>query len=198
MRSISRQSGFTLIEILVAMSIFAVIAAMSYTTMSTYVDHRERLAEHYTKLQNLQRLFILIERDLRFVISRPVRNESGDEEEAILVGKGGELIRLTLALPDVQSPTGTTLARVAWRLDGDELTRVVWEVLDRDSGSESSEKIIETGVEEVELQYYWYTPSGTVNTAKAESTNSIPDGMELVLTLENGVSYRRVFEMVRS
>lgn len=190
--------GFTLIELLLAISIFSVIATISFTTMSTYIDHRERLTNHYGRLQKLQRLFILLERDLQFVINRPVRDDGGDEEEAVLVGENGELIRVTVALPDVQAPTGTSLWRVAWMQDGGQLIRRSWSALDRTSGTDPQETVIDDGIEAVDLQFYTYKPGAGAKLESAESTNDLPAGVEMVLTLEDGQSYRRVFEVAGS
>lgn len=196
---IERQSGFTLIEILVAIAIFSVIAVISFSTLDVYIDQRERLVTHYGKLQKLQRLFILLERDLQFVINRPVRGEGGDEEEAIMVGERGELIRVTVAQPDVQSPTGTSLWRIAWELDGDQLIRRTWGVLDRTAATDPQDTIIDDGIESIDLQFYRYeTGSSGADLGGAESTNELPDGVEVVLTLEDGQSYRRVFEVAGS
>ncbi|MCP4007940.1 MAG: prepilin-type N-terminal cleavage/methylation domain-containing protein, partial [Proteobacteria bacterium] len=42
-----KQPGFTLLEVLVAIGIFSVVAMVSYSTLDSYLDQRERLTVHY-------------------------------------------------------------------------------------------------------------------------------------------------------
>ena len=128
MRHNQRQSGFTLLEVLVAIAVFSVVAMVSYTTLDTYLDQRARLTQHYGKLERLQRLFILLERDIQYTLNRMVR-DGGDWLPAMMSAEGDAFISMTVALPDMENPTGIALKRVQWRLEGRELYRAQWDVL---------------------------------------------------------------------
>ena len=124
-----RAAGFTLLEVLVAIGVFSVVAMVSYTTLDTYLDQRERLTVHYGRLERLQRLFILLERDIQYAANRSVRI-GGDIEPAVSGPEGKALLSMTVAQADVNSPTGVSLKRVEWRQEGTELIRAQWDVLD--------------------------------------------------------------------
>lgn len=58
------QSGMTLIEVLVAMSLLAILSVLGYKAFSNLLIARERLMETSTQWIDLARLFRRIERDL--------------------------------------------------------------------------------------------------------------------------------------
>ena len=73
-----RQSAFTLIEVLVAMAVFAVLAAFAYGTLSQTLLSAEILSERMDRLQALQRTVRMLTDDLQQLAPRPVRDELGD------------------------------------------------------------------------------------------------------------------------
>ena len=75
------QHGFTLVEVLVAVAMFAVVAALSYGTLSQTLVSAELLGERMDRLQALQRTVRLLTDDLQQVAPRPVRDELGDNFE---------------------------------------------------------------------------------------------------------------------
>ena len=188
----TRQSGFTLLEVLVAISVFSVVAIVSYTTLDTYLDQRERLTIHYGKLERIQRLFILLERDIQFAAGRKVR-VGGEVQAAILSEQGDALITMTVVQADVQSATGVSLKRVQWRLEGEELIRAQWDVLDQNGNIKPAELLVSDEIADIELKYFLYTPDQGVDVKSSLDQNEFPSGIELNITMDSGDSYRRVF-----
>jgi len=185
------QRGFTLLEVLVSISIFSVVALVSYSTLDTYVDQRQRLKTHYGKLEHLQRLFILLERDIEFIVPRNVRI-GGDIESAIMSDNGDALISMTVAEADFRGASGVILKRVQWRLDGNELIRAEWDVLDQDGRVEPLERVISDEVDELTINYLIYSPTQGVNSKSQLAAEEFPDGVEILIKLKSGDSYRRV------
>ncbi len=192
MQYFQRQPGFTLLEVLVAIAVFSVVAMVSYTTLDTYLDQRDRLTQHYGKLERLQRLFILLERDIQYTIKRTVR-DGGDLLPAIMSANGDGFISMTVALPDIENPTGIALRRVQWRLEGEEMFRAEWEVLDRSNAIEPSELLISDEVDDVEINYLSYDLRSGVSSDSSLEPEQIPDGVEVTIALNTGETYRRVF-----
>jgi len=193
MRLKRRQSaGFTLLEVLVAIGVFSVVAIISYSTLDTYIDQRERLTEHYGKLERLQRLFILLERDIQFSVGRTVRN-GGEKLPAIMSEQADVLIAMTVAQADVQSAAGVSLKRVEWQFDGKELVRSQWNVLDHNGNIEPAQLLVSEEIENIEFSYFLYSENQGMDSRTSLENGEFPAGIELNLTLTSGASYRRVF-----
>lgn len=194
--STKNQLGFTLLEVLVAIGIFSVVAIISYSTLDTYIDQRERLTSHYGRLERLQRLFILLERDIQFSVGRKVRN-SGELQPAMLSAQGDVLITMTVAQADVQSAAGVSLKRVEWQLDGHELIRSQWNVLDHTGNIEPARLLVSDDIANIEISYLMYSRNQGLDSSDSLSADQLPAGIELNVTLDSGGSYRRVFAIAQ-
>src|SRR5215470_4185286 len=77
--------GFTLLELLVAMFIAAIIFAMGYGTINQAVKNRETLEEQQARLLELQTTIRTMEQDFVQLAQRPVRDPVGGTYQAALV-----------------------------------------------------------------------------------------------------------------
>lgn len=149
------QRGFTLIEVLVAMAITAVIAVLAYVSLSTVIAGVDSVRLEAEKITTMNRAFQVLARDIRQVVNRPIVDEFGGRESAL---EGGPLARQMLALTragwhnSVDLPR-STLQRVAYYLEEDRLIRASWSVLDRSSSSEPREVTLLEGVESFDLLF---------------------------------------------
>ena len=89
--SYRKQSGFTLLEMVIAIGIFAIIGAISYVTLNQFLQTREVLVERNGQIRNLQRSFSLLERDIRYMTSRSIRDGLGDTISPLVVFTPGEI-----------------------------------------------------------------------------------------------------------
>ena len=139
--------GFTLLEMLVALAVFAVLGLMSSQMLSRILVVHEVVTERGQRLSEIQRGMELLQRDVMQLVHRPVRDELGDPIAALRIG-GEPPLELTrngwrnpLWLPRSE------LQRVAYRVDEeDRLVRYYWGVLDR---AEDSEPIEQTLIDDV-------------------------------------------------
>lgn len=198
-----RSNGFTLLEMVVAIGIFSVIATISYTSIDRFLDAREALKVRHDHLRLLQRTMGLLEMDMRFMVNRPVRDGFGDGE-ASLIALGnlalgeGELVRLTTSQPEPELPV-SRLKRISWRLIDGDLQRVSWTVLDRDQDSQQYVVTLMRGVETATLSYYLYDQEENLQIeTEWEEANGLPVGVEFALTLQNGRQYRRLITVLGS
>ena len=134
-----KSRGLTLIEILVAVAIFAVLSALSYGALSQIITSSEVLSARMERIQAIQRTMRTISQDFLQLSPRPVRDELGDGFGAALrtdfqSGFAIELTRAGWSNPMVL-PRGT-LQRAAYRLEDNELIRHHWRVLDRTFNNE--------------------------------------------------------------
>ena len=134
--------GFTLLEMLVALSVFSVIGIMSSQLVVRMMDTTERVTERGKELTELQRAFEILRRDIEQVSFRYVRDELGDAGFPLEIG-GHELIELTRN--GWVNPTGaarTELQRVGYELRGSDLYRIFWPVLDRAPTTQPLEQLL--------------------------------------------------------
>jgi len=143
--------GFTLLEMLIALAIFGLLAVMSYSGLSSVLEQQFRTEAEADELAELQKTYLIMQRDIEQVVARPVRDELG-EELAPLVGD--QTLELTRA--GWSNPLGyprSTLQRVAWSLEDRQLRRYVWQVLDRAQDSQPVEQLLMDNIEYMQIRY---------------------------------------------
>ncbi len=194
--------GFTLLEMVIAIAIFAVIATVSYASLSQFLDTYTYLTQRGEKTKGLQQTFALLAQDFHYSADRSVRNEYGDREPAIVAmtetfSETGEVAHLTISGPDLQVPTASRLTRVAWRLDqGGRLYRVTWAVLDRAQDSVAYSRLVLEGVDALELRFLTVDRNNQVQTSNEwTGSQGRPGAVEALLTLSDSRQYRWLFEV---
>lgn len=82
-----RNRGLTLIELLVAISIFAILGVMSYRAISQAVHNREQLEAQYSQWQQLARTFSRIESDIQQLGIRQATTTNPNARAPLWVGQ---------------------------------------------------------------------------------------------------------------
>ena len=124
--------AFTLLEMIVAIGIFAVIAIVSYGSLNRFLDNRDVLQAEIEMMKDLQLAFSLLQQDMHFMSERIVRDEYGDPEPLLIVNSidlASELLRFTTARRNVFLPGVSTLQRTSYRWENGDFVRVNWLVL---------------------------------------------------------------------
>ena len=148
-------SGFTLVEVLVAMAITALISVMAYTGLSSALSGAESMRAAATRAHEINQALSMLSRDLRQVVNRPVVDELGQLSPAF---SGGELASDALVRTRAgwHSSTGaprSALQRVRWWLEDDQLWRGYFPVLDRTAGTEAVETTVLDDIERFEVRF---------------------------------------------
>ena len=71
-----QQRGFTLLEVLIAVTITAVIGLGVWQVINGVVNSRDRVNELAEQFDGLQRSMLLLERDIMQVVNRPARDHT--------------------------------------------------------------------------------------------------------------------------
>ncbi|WP_407294180.1 type II secretion system minor pseudopilin GspJ [Stutzerimonas zhaodongensis] len=151
-------AGFTLLELLIAIALFALLGLATYRMLEAVMRSDEVVRAQEVQLRELGRAMWSLERDLVQAMPRPVRDGYGDEQNAFIGQMAGaeDGVSLELTRSGWRNPTGmrrSNLQRVRWRLVGDTLERVYWVVLDRDVDSEPRVQRVLDNVLALRLRY---------------------------------------------
>ena len=154
MRGPDRQTGFTLIEILIAIAVFVVMAAMAYGGLSSVISTRETVTAALDRSKTLQMSVWRMRNDIEQIVNRPIRDSFGDNQPAIF---GSPDIGLQFTRNGWRNPLGdirSNLQRVAYRIDEDNnLVRAHWRVLDQAQDSVPVESVLLEDVSNVEWRF---------------------------------------------
>ena len=146
-----RLHGFTLLEMLIALAIFSLLAVMSYGGLSSVLEQQFRTGIEADRLAELQKAYLVMQRDIEQVVTRPVRSEFGEELAPLVGDQTLELTRGGWSNP-LRSPR-STLQRVAWSWQDRQLRRYVWQVLDRAQDTLPVEQLLMDNIESMHIRY---------------------------------------------
>ena len=149
-----RQQGFTLLELLVSLAIFALIGAMAYGGLQQVLEQRQSTELRSQQLADLQKSYRIMQRDLEQVINRGIRNQFGDPVDALVGGSGYDGIEFSRA--GHANPAGflrSDVQRVAYVPDQDTLIRRTWRVLDRAQDSLPDEEVLVEGLQQFTIRF---------------------------------------------
>lgn len=199
------QGGFTLMEVLIAVSITAVIGLGVWQVLSGVITSRDRVDLVSGEFEGLQKTFLLLERDLRQVVNRPIRNIYGDYEPALT--SEGESFELQVTHQGWRNPLGkrrSELQRSAWEFTGDEIRRRYWVMLDQGQEDESRDQVVLEDVndftvrfldQEREWQDSWPPPNQGVPSGPGAPVIPLPMAVEINLEHERFGELSRLFLM---
>ena len=158
-RTRSILSGFTMIELLISIAIFAVIGVSMFVAFTNFINAKERADEKADRLKEMQRAFYFISRDFVQIAPRPIRNELGDEERIPSVyAENDEEVEFTRAgwnLSPFSSGLRSELQRVKYRLEDDNLVREHWMVLDRANDDDPEQTLMLADVTELSFRFIY-------------------------------------------
>lgn len=190
-----RARGFTLLELLVALAIFAVLGVLAYGGLRHVITLDSGLRTALARHERLELSMLVLTEDLRHAVPRSVRDALGEREPALHAGLDGELLTLTRAAPDLPGlRDGAALVRVRYRLVDGALYRDVWARLDRTPGTGFSSRRLLEGVDTLALRFFadaaWseYWPRA----AAAATADILPRGIEIAIDFGDGGEVRRV------
>lgn len=129
----ANSNGFTLLELLVAISIFSLIAAAGYSGLSSLARALQSQQESSRTLADTQWLVARLDQDIAQSINRPTR--VGGIRLPALVGDSNSLRLVTLS---AESPVYQALSDeipVGWQWQNQQLRRQLWQLPDRAAGT---------------------------------------------------------------
>lgn len=194
-----RARGFTLLELLVAIAILALVAVGSYELLFSTIATRDQTMRRERSLSELQRAEMLLQRDLVQAVQRPVRDEFGDAQPAFSIPRANvmEFSRLGWRNP-LQEPR-SELVRVRWQVVNGRLLREHWPVLDRARDTQPVQTALLDKVSDFRIMARgngaWTAawPALGGDGQRKARTAPLPEAVEVTFTLAPWGEVRRVF-----
>jgi len=201
--AMSRQQGFTLLELLISSIIFAIMAVMAYGGLNNVIRNSDASKQALSRLQQIQQSVAIISRDFSQISPRAIRDEYGNRQPYVIAGnKIDQLIEFTRGgRVNPASLPRSSLLRVAYQVEEDKLIRLQWPQLDRAQGIEPKKTVILDQLEEITLRFLnasgkWGTQWPPLNNSgTTQAGNSALYGIEIVLELEDWGKIRRVYAL---
>jgi general secretion pathway protein J len=210
-RASSTQEGFTLLELIVVIGIFAIMAAMAYGGLKSVLDMRSGLEAKLGRTEEFQRAYQRLRMDFANAAPRSIRDNDGQSQPPFLWDGYFKRVEFTrggwanpLALPRA------TLERVAYFLDDKQsdnrkLVRRSWRVLDRAPQTEPIDLPLIEHIDEAVWRFMdknrdWqeaWPPEGTSRFSSAGSAaqTEVPLAVELRLRTRDWNELRLVFQL---
>lgn len=123
------ERGYTLVEVLVSVLVFAVMSASAYVALDGLSRAAESHRDHSASLAELQLAVARLDADLRQATARPVRDANG-QQQAALVGDRSSVTATRAGWGNPGQVRRGALQRFSWQNDGANLVRIYWPVTD--------------------------------------------------------------------
>jgi general secretion pathway protein J len=202
--TLNRSRAFTLLEILVAISIFAVISAICYATLNRVMGDSHMLDAERTKWTRLAIAWSMIEDDFSFARNRGIRDAIGERLPAFI---GQPTDPRAVAPPTVEFTRGglwalstsdkPVLARIDYRLKDHQLIRETWPSLDRAPDAKPSAQLLLDGVTRFEVRFMNAGSQWVDHWPETGASAKLPRAVEVTLQTPDVGSITRVLEVAR-
>ena len=204
----SKQQGFTLLELLIASIIFAIMAIMAYGGLDNVISNSQASKQALKRLQQIQQTVSVLNRDFRQLIPRPIRDEFGNTQPYLSAGNNIDYL-VEFSRGGRVNPGGllrSTLLRVAYRFDEEALVRLQWPQLDRTQEQEPKKTTLIDNLEEVSIRFMdptgeWQEQWPPLNATPANAPGGIavakthPLAIEIILQLKDWGEIRRLYQI---
>ena len=195
--------GFTLLEVLVAMAIFAALSVIAYGGLTQVLQSRQHTEARAEHLARLQTAFHLITKDLQQATNRPIRAEYG-ETRAAFTGGTSEISLLELTHSGWRNPTAqprSKLQRIAYRLEAGRLYRHAWQVLDRAQNTQSIPRKLLDDIDQIGLRFLdssrrWRNSWPPPKDSAEAPVPALPLAIELTLEIKPWGVIKRLIQVV--
>lgn len=190
----STEHGFTLIEVMIALAIFAMIAAAGVAILAFSVRAGAATGTRLDGSAALARTVSIMSADLAQAIDRPTRDEGGAVRPSF-VGEQGATAAPLLSLvrggwSNLDGAARPGLQKVAYQVEHGALERIAWPQLD--GAPPLAPAVLMTGVTDVRLRYR-LAGAWSDRWDPARTGVALPQAAEVTIVRRDGTSWRELF-----
>jgi general secretion pathway protein J len=206
-----RRRGFTLIEVVIAMFIAAVMFAIGYSAINQALRNRDALNVSQARVTEIQRGMRIVAQDFAQIVARAARDTSGTGQlmPAVVADARNDSV-LTFTRTGWSNPAGVQRPaeqRVRYRFVEGSLIREHWLAVDPALNIEPRQRVLFTNVQAIEVRFLdpvtrqWSTEwpkvtvTGAVTPRLVDLLTTRPLAIEFTVVLDDWGRVQRLFEI---
>jgi len=193
-----RAQGFTLLEILVAVSIFVVMSVFALSGIRSILDAKDITDRESETLTELQGSLQMLEQDISYTIDRSVRDEYGATQPPLSAGNTG-ISGLNLTRTGIRNPqlkNRSSMVRVRYHLEDEKLMRTRYLALDNADPNAYFDQVLLKDIDQIDFRFLnanneWTDFWPPLNSSP-DQTSHLPLGVEVTLHHKQWGEIRRL------
>lgn len=198
----SNRNGFTLVELLVAIAIFAVLSALGWRVFDYLIKVKDRNAVHEENLGQLQDAFLQIQRDALQIV--PVTANVAGEIQPALILNNQNLIFSKAGVTDPLKQGLSPFERIEYQynVQDKKIYRLKYSNLNVNQSAQPLSSVLLSDVEQYQIQILnpnelaqW--PENANDSGGNPTTQLLPKGFVVKFTLRE-VEYEWIFSLLNS
>jgi general secretion pathway protein J len=198
-----QKSGFTLIELIVAIAIFSLVAVATNQVLQSVSASSELSDSELSNLQSLQRAMLVIERDFQQIVDRIPRLQGrennlmidggefdfeSDADGISFVRNGWHNPQLILARSSLQN--------VIYRVQENQLQRLHTNYVDSVIGTEPKMRVLLEDIEDLKIEMLReVSTTEDFNWSETIESAELPKAVQITITSSKYGEFRRIFQV---
>jgi general secretion pathway protein J len=212
MRGHGSMRGFTIIEVVIAIFITAIMFAIGYGAINQALANRDELNASQERVNEIQRGMRIVAQDFAQIVMRAARDTSGTGQlMPAIYATGSDNTVLTFTRAGWSNPAGIQRPaeqRVRYRFVDGSLLREHWLAVDPALNTEPRQRIVFTKISAVEVRFLepvsrsWRTDWPAISSSGPVTSLTVsqmlltrPLAIELTVVFEDWGRVQRVFEI---
>ena len=196
-RNARRSGGFTLVEVLLALAIFGVIAVLAYRATASLTDGEARLSAEARRWRTLEALFARFEADIRQAVPRAARAGPRVEPAWLALpadNAGNAALVFTRSGAEFADDPGIAGQRIGYRLRGHAVEIAYWPQVDNAADIQPAVYTLVDGVTGFRIAYLGRTGAWR-DSWPVQGESALPRAVRVDLTMDSGEAIERWFAL---
>lgn len=196
----SKVLGFTLVELLVAIAIFAVLSALGWKVFDYLIKVKDRNAMHEMNLGQLQDAYLQVQRDALQIV--PLTAKVGEQLQAALVLNNQNLSFSKTGVTDPLKQGRSPFERIEYQYNAQDkkLYRLKYNGLNLNASTQPLSSVLMTDVDQFQVIVLnpnelsqW--PEKAVDPNDLKATQRLPKGLKIKFSIKD-IEYEWVFSLL--
>ena len=197
------QKGFTLLEIIIAMSIAALIGVAALSLLDNATKAHEDIEERGSRYNEIERALLFISNDLQQLAHRRFRDEFGDKKNNLSSDDSIGTTHLSFTRLGRRNPAGlprSNLEKLVYLIEEENLMRISYAYPDGMQADQGLKRTLLKNVETLKVNFYDGEEWGDIWPTDDQATvqgrlgeEKLPVGLKLSLKLKDLGPIERLF-----